>query len=354
MEDSEAAQLLSSSEVWDMMLPWMPVYWDFATLSRYKRAGYSFLSLTLQDWPPTFEGTVRCIQDFKKMAESHTSWLTFGTSLAEIDEGRRDGKLVLGLNSHETRPLGEDLSRIQTLFSLGIRHMILAYQIRNLVADGCAEVADAGLSNFGRRVVSEIDRVGMLVDCSHTGRRSSLEAMELSERPVIFSHSGAYSVHAHIRNLHDDQIRACADRGGVIGVVGLGTYLGDNEARAESVFRHIDYVASLVGLQHVGLGTDLVKFYPIKDHEDEWAAVKSDPSFSWPAAQDAWPGPATPQSVFETRCFGPEQLVQLVELMLRHDYSIEAVKQILGLNFRRVFAATASGAQPRLRGAQSG
>src|SRR5258705_8588111 len=104
-----------------------------------------------------------------------------------------------------------------------------------------------------------MNRVGMTVDCSHTGRRSSLEAIELSERPAIFSRSGAYSVCAHIRNIRDEQIRACAARGGVIGVVGIGAFIGDAKARTESVFRHIDYTATLVGPQHVGLGTDYVK-----------------------------------------------------------------------------------------------
>lgn len=332
-----AARLLATSDIWDMTLPWLPIYWDMDVLARYRRAGFTFVSLTLQDWPPTFDGTRQCIERFKKTAAAHADWLTFGASLAEIDKGRHEGKLVVGCNSQETRPVGEDLSRIEALRALGVTHMLLAYNVRNLVADGCAERADAGLSNFGRQVVREMNRVGMIVDCSHTGRRSSLEAIELSERPVIFSHSGAHAVCPHIRNIRDEQIRACAMRGGVIGVVGVGAFLGDLAARTESLFRHIDHISTLAGPEHVGLGTDYVRILPARDFPSEWAI--DDPLVrSWPDAANAWPDPTGTQLlVEESRCFGPEQLTQLIETMLAHGYPDEAVQGILGGNFKRAF-----------------
>jgi membrane dipeptidase len=326
-----------------MTLPWLPIYWEIDTLARYKRAGYTFVSATLQDWPPTLDGMRQCVERFKEIAKPESSWLTFGCSLAEIDRGRREGKLVIGLNSQETRPIGEDLSRVEALYALGVRHMLLAYNVRNLVADGCAEVSDAGLSNFGRQVVREMDRVGIIVDCAHTGRRSSLEAIELSERPVIFSHSNAYSVCRHIRNICDEQIHACAARGGVIGVVGVGAYLGDAEARAMSMFRHIDYIATLVGPEHVGLGTDYVKIFPVKNYLSVWEAISASEK-AWPDPTNAWPDPTGTQiPADESRCFGPEQLVELIELMLAHGYSSDVVKGILGGNFRRVYATAVPG-----------
>lgn len=332
------AAVLSSADVWDMTLPWIPCYWDVEILARYRRAGYTFISATLQDWPPTFEGTRQCIERFKEMARPHADWLVFGSTLDEIERGRREGKLVVGLNSQETRPVGEDLSRIEALRAMGIRHMLLAYNVRNLVADGCAEVADGGLSNFGRQVVREMDRVGIIVDCAHTGRRSSLDAIELSKRPVIFSHSNAYAVCPHIRNLHDDQIRACAVRDGVIGIVGVGAYTGDAKGSTESVFRHIDYIASLVGPEHVGLGTDYVKILPVKDYTAEWAEIAK-MGIAWPNSENAWPDPTGTQiTVDESHCFGPEQLGELIATMLAHGYPTEAVRGILGANFKRVYA----------------
>jgi len=335
-ENPAVAAVMSSADIWDMTLPWIPCYWDMQIMARYRQAGYTFVSATLQDWPPTFEGTRQCIERFKAIASPHSDWLIFGSTLDEIERGKRAGKLVVGLNSQETRPVAENLARIAGLRAMGIRHMLLAYNVRNLVADGCAESADAGLSNFGRQVVREMDRVGMIVDCSHTGRRSSLDAIELSQRPVIFSHSNAYAICAHIRNLHDDQIRACAARDGVIGIVGVGAYTGDSRATTESVFRHLDYIVSLVGPEHVGLGTDYVKILPVKDYAAEWEAIaKMD--IAWPHSENAWPNPTGTQiAVDESYCFGPEQLGELIEMMLAHGYPVEAVRGILGGNFKRV------------------
>jgi len=324
--DAEVAALLRSCDVWDMTLPWTPRYWDIETLVRYKRAGFTFVSATLQDWPPTLDGMRDCIERFKTLAAPQSDWLTFGSSLDDIVRGRAEGKLVIGLNSQETCLIGNDLSQIAALYGLGVRHMLLAYNVRNHVAGGCAEPDEAGLSSFGRQVVAEMNRIGIIVDCSHTGRRSSLEAIEISERPAIFSHSNAYRVCAHIRNIDDEQIRACASRGGVIGVVGIGSFLGDPEARTESLFRHIDYIAALVGPHHVGLGTDYVN-----DMRSLWETLRRQ-------KETAWPDPTGTQ-LYEGSCFQPEQITELIATMLAHGYPSEAVKGILGANFMRVYEA---------------
>jgi membrane dipeptidase len=142
----------------------------------------------------------------------------------------------------------------------------------------------------------------------------------------------------HIRNLHDDQIRACAARGGVIGIVGVGAYTGDAEASTESVFRHLDYIASLVGPQHVGLGTDYVKILPVRDYAEQWQVI-AESGIAWPNSENAWPDPTGTQiTVDESHCFGPEQLGELVGMMLEHGYPDDAIRGILGGNFRRVYA----------------
>ncbi len=324
------AEILASSDVWDMTLPWVPEYQDLSTLRRFKAAGYTFISATTEDFPATFEGVLSIIQRFKEVAKAEADWLAIGTSLADIDRGRREGKLVIGLNIQDTVQLGMDLSRVGTLYGIGVRHMQLAYNMRNYVADGCAEPSDAGLSIFGCQVVREMHRVGMVVDLSHTGRRSSLEAIGISDRPTIFSHSNAYALCAHIRNVHDDQIRACAAGGGVIGVVGVGAFIGDVQASSESLFHHIDYIVSLVGPQHVGLGTD---YNP--DPEGAYASML--------ATKDSmWPDPSGTQ-LYEGRAVQPEQLAGLVEIMLAHGYSVDVIRGILGANFRRVYAMAESG-----------
>nr|WP_053000355.1 membrane dipeptidase [Sphingomonas sp. Y57] len=320
----KAKAMISGSEVWEMTLPWLTDYQDIDILARYHRAGFDFVSLTVEDFPPTFDGVDAHIRKVKDSIAPHAEWLTVATSLAELDAARSNGQLALGFNVQDTVQLGSDLSSIEALFHLGVRHMLLAYNIRNFVADGCAEPSDAGLSLFGRQVIREMNRIGMVVDCSHTGRRSSLEAIELSSLPTIFSHSGAKRLCAHIRNIDDAQIRACAAGGGVIGVVGIGAFIGDAEARSETVFRHIDHIASLVGPQHVGLGTDYVQ-----DMAGVWASIVA-------AKDSSWPDPTGTQ-LYEGGCFQPEQLVELVQIMLEHGYAADAINGILGGNFRRVY-----------------
>lgn len=329
-----AADIIAGSIVWDMTLPWISAQQDVNILRRFHQAGIKYISLTAMNFPVTMESIETSIDSTRAMVDSEPDWLAIGTSIDEIDRGIATGKLVLGFNVQETVQLGLDVSRVAELYRLGVRHMLLAYQLRNFVADGCAEPANAGLSIFGQHLVKEMNRVGMVVDCSHTGERSSLDAIDLTTTPPIFSHSNAYNVYPHIRNISDDQIRACARKDGVVGVVGIGAFMGDPDATSAAMFRHIDYVAELAGPRHVGIGTDFVD-----DMAGTWAAAKTQMSMSWPDP--------TGTQFMHGGCFQPEQLSELVELMLAHDYKEEDVKGILGENFRRVFAV-AEGSRHRV------
>lgn len=332
----------AARNVWDMTVPCIEDYWAVETFDRFWRTGFTFLSVTVEDFPATFAGVTHYIQRMREIAAIKADALALVTTLAQIDQARRDGKLALGFNLQDAAPIEHDISRVQALHTLGVRHMLLAYNIRNYVADGCAEAADAGLSNFGRQVVREMNRVGIIVDGSHTGRRSTLEAIDLSERPTIFSHSGVYALCPHIRNLKDEQIRACAARGGVIGIVGNGSFLGDRVGHPETMFRHLDYVAQLVGPKHVGLGTDFLKDKPARSNPAAAKAVgvrmAAKPNV-WPDSSVVWPDPTGTQiPLAESGTVQPEHLVDLVELMLAHGYSGEDIHGILGENFRRVYA----------------
>jgi membrane dipeptidase len=147
-------------------------------LERFKRAGYTFVSATLSNWPASFDGTLAAIQKFKAMAEPWEGWFVFGQSLDDIDRGRRKEKLVMGINAQETRILGAGLTRVQKV----VRPRGQAHAARlQRPQPRCRRLRGDG--RFGRQVVKEMNRVGIVVDGSHTGRRSSLEAIELSERP---------------------------------------------------------------------------------------------------------------------------------------------------------------------------
>lgn len=324
---ARAKSLITKAEhVWDLTLPWVEMYWSIDVLKRYREAGYTYISLTIQDMPASYEGVLKEVVRFKELCEPHADWLVFARTQAELEGAQRQGKLVLGLNVQDTEPVHDDLTRLQVLKDFGVRHMLLAYQLRNRAADGCSEPGDAGLSLFGRRLIREMNKVGIVVDCSHTGRRSTLEAMELSTAPVIFSHSGVRAVCEHIRNIDDEQIRACAGTGGVVGVVGIGAFLGDPDAKAETVFRHIDHVVQLVGPEHAGIGTDF-----IDDMEPVWPGMIESKDYMWRDPKGT--------QLYEGVAFAPEQLTDLVEMMLQNGYSEKDTMGVLGANFHRVYSS---------------
>ena len=321
---TRASELMREAVVCDMTLPWLHHYMvdEDVTLPRYKRAGIDFVSLTVNITRNSLAETVRHISDVKAHIRSRSAQMVFAASAEDIRAAKASGRLAVGLHFQGTEPLDGAIELVQTYYDLGIRHMLLAYNQKNAVGDGCAERTDCGLSRFGMRLIEEMNRVGMLVDGSHTGYRTTMEAMEVCQAPFIFSHSNAYALVPHYRNIHDDQIRACARSGGLIGINGVNEFLGNADASTASMFEHIDYMSTLVGPQHVGIGLDYVK-----DLSAIWKWTLENPEL-WPA-NNGLPAPKPAHAQ-------PEQISELAALMLSRGYSEQDVRGILGGNFLRV------------------
>lgn len=149
----------------------------------------------------------------------------------------------------------EELSYVEIFRQLGIRMMHLTYQRRNMIGDGCGEKSDAGLSDFGRAAIVELNRQGIIPDCAHSGWRTSLEAAQVSEKPVVASHSTAAAIHPHIRSKPDEVIEAIVDTGGFIGICCISRYLR-GEGDIGALLDHIDHVAGKFGSDHVAIGVD--------------------------------------------------------------------------------------------------
>lgn len=164
----------------------------------------------------------------------------------------------------------EELRYIRIFFQLGIRMMHLTYNRRNAIGDGCAEPANGGLSDFGQAVVAEMNRVGIIVDVAHAGWRTSLEAVQISQRPIVASHTVCNSVHEHIRAKPDEVIKAIADKGGLIGICCIPRFLGGT-GDISAMMDHIDYAVKLVGAEHVAIATDLA--YSSRNGDREWEKV---------------------------------------------------------------------------------
>lgn len=318
-----AKQLHADALIWDMVYPlepWAGNDWD--ALGRFHASGYDVLSLTIAGDDQNVSDAFRRVAAARRAIRERSDRLHLVQEISDIEEARQNNKLAVGLHFEGTQCFERDIDVIEPFVQLGIRHTLIAFNAANAAGAGCAERSDGGLTAYGRRLVAEMQRAGMLLDLSHVGYRTSLDAIEVSTRPVMFSHSNADAIAPSFRNIKDDQIRACAASGGVIGISGSSSYLGDPEVRPESVFRHIDYIAQLVGAEHVALGLDVVIN---AEQVTAWARTRPD---EWPIVLDpTWPG---------FRYFQPEQLPEVVQLMLDHGYSDTAVRGVLGENHRRV------------------
>ena len=208
---NDAKSLHDDALVWDMTLPFSPDCADFdRLLPRYKAAGVDFVSLTVNQFSNPLADTLLHMAELRTEIRARSDHYAFVKGVDDILRAKEEGRMALGFHFQETNPLEGSVHMVETFYDLGVRHMLLAYNQKNRVGDGCAERTDAGLSRFGISVVREMNRVGMLVDGSHSGYRTTMDAMEVSTAPFIFSHANAYALYPHYRNIRDDQIRAAS------------------------------------------------------------------------------------------------------------------------------------------------
>ena len=208
---------------------------------------YTFVSLTVVLDGESVEETVRGIAENRAFFRAHAEQFILVESVDDVLRAKREGKLAVGFNFQGTESIGRDINLVEVYCKLGVRQMLMAYTQGNAVGGGCHERVDAGLTRFGVELVQEMNRVGVLVDVSHTGYRTSMDVFEVSPGPVIFSHSNPYALFEHGRNIRDDQIKACARSGGVIGIVGCDQFMVDAGPTTEGLLNMIDYHAEVAG-----------------------------------------------------------------------------------------------------------
>jgi membrane dipeptidase len=236
--------------------------------------------------------------------EAHRDDLLLATGAADIRRAKAEGKMagILGLEGAE--PLEGSLEVLHCLYRLGVRNIGLTWNFRNEVADGVMEGHDArGLTPFGVQVVEECNRLGILIDVSHLAPAGLEDVLRVSQRPIIASHSNAAALHPHERNLTDSQIEAIASRGGLIGVTFVTEFLAPRGQRVtvEHVLEHIDYLVRTAGPDHVMLGSD-------------------------------FDGATMPEGLEDAAHYPA-----LTAGMLARGHDESTVRQVLGLNFLRVF-----------------
>lgn len=244
---------------------------------------------------------------------------------------KEEGKVAYMLAFQNTMPLEGNTALLELFCKLGIRMVQLTYNERSLAGDGCGERVDHGLSDFGREIVEEMNRLRMLVDLSHCGDRTTEEAIELAKFPV-FSHCNARALCSNVRNKPDEQIVAMAKKGGVIGVNAFPgfvkrtrTEIGEKPT-VEDLLDHIEYLVNLVGHEHVGLGLDFIENAPQMEHEE----LKRRP--------DIW-GLPSPSGLYEYP-LGISSVSEIFNITLglvARGYSDDEISTILGGSWLRLY-----------------
>lgn len=331
--------LIDETIVVDMVVPKIPVHWFNAAaetdgfpefINEYVSAGVTWASLTVSlDGVNSIETTVKVLAAVRNYILKRRDKFVFVNDVSDILHAKKAGKLGLNFNFQGTNSLLGDLDLVETYRRLGVGHMLMAYNQNNFVAGGCHEKTSAGLSRFGERLIQEMNRVGMIVDGTHTDYHSTMEMCEVSSAPVIFSHSNVRELVDHERNISNEQIKACAKTNGVVGIAGLGIFLSDDreDVSAEAITRHIDYVAELVGPAHVGLGLDYVGTFSKAQGEANMALYRANPEI-YPPSQRYGEGPL--------RFARPAVIPEVAERLLKKNYSTTDVRGILGENILRV------------------
>jgi membrane dipeptidase len=302
--------------VWDAHAGFAPSAREIEQLSCWHSAGVGYVSVNVGYDVLRWHETVHVLAAYRSFVARSDRYVLAQT-YDDLDAAESSGRLAVGFDLEGLNSLDGDIRLIEAYRALGVRQMLLAYNLNNRFAGGCHD-SDTGLTRLGRLAVAEMNRVGVLVDCSHVGLRSSLDIIAASEKPTVFSHSNCWAVHRHGRNITDEQIRACAETGGVIGINGVSGFLGRLDP-IDAIVRHVAHVAELVGPAHVGLGLDATI-------ADGPARIGRDTRY-WPAEC----GYDTPMTFVQ-----PASFERIAAALVTAGFTSQEVSLVMGENFARV------------------
>ncbi len=272
----------------------------------------------------SFRDTVAAVMRFRSFVETHGAEVQLATTAAGIERARSEGRIGVVMGFQGSDMLRGDESLLPVFHELGVRIVQLAYNQRTWAGDGCTERTNCGLSLFGIRLVEALNRLRMMVDCSHTGENTTLDAIEASSAPVVVSHTNVRALCDNPRGVSDRVIDAIAAKGGVLGVTSFAYFLNkDGPATLDHYLDHIDYLVRRVGVEHVGVGLDLI--------EGRVYEPPLDPILFKPEAY-----PPLPWKYAK----GLESIAEISNVtrgLLERDYPLESIRKIMGGNWLRIY-----------------
>ena len=279
------------------------------------------------------EAVLGFLATWQGFAGRNSHLFTLVDKVRDLERAKRDGKaaVIMGIQNSSHFRTAED---VKYFYQLGQRCSQLTYNSQNLIGSGSTERVDGGVTDFGVAIIKAMNEVGMLIDVSHCGDRTTLDAISLSPEPIAITHSNARALVNHPRVKTDEAIKALAAKGGVMGITGVRNFVSETEPTTiVNIVDHIEHVAKLVGVEHVGIGTDS----DLNGYDDmpaeEYAKLKANYKSSY-AFRDK----------IDTDGFDhPQKMYDLTEELIRRKYSDANIRAILGGNFHRLLKATWGG-----------
>ena len=236
------------------------IKYEDAFFDRAKSGGVTVFNNTVTRPQSGLVSAINYVARCLSWIERNESHVLLVTDVDHIQKAKKEGKAAIILGPQDTDFIEGNIELLTVFHRMGVRIIQLTYQNRNLVGDGCGERTDSGLSNFGINLVKAMNRLGVIIDLSHCGPKTTMEAIENSKDPIIFSHSNPYVIKQHIRNKTDEAIMLLGEKGGVIGITAYSPICEISEGvrpTLKDFIDHIDYVVNLIGVDHVGIGLDI-------------------------------------------------------------------------------------------------
>ncbi len=304
--------------------------WESSAVFRSLHAGgLTAINATSAMWENYREGMDNIAAWLRRFRE-HSDILTQVKTVQDIHRAKADGRVGVIIGWQNASPIENDLDRLALFYELGVRIIQITYNERNLIGNGCYDRRDEGLSNFGVDAVREMNRLGILIDLSHVGDRTTLDAAEVSEKPVTCTHANARAFFDHVRNKTDEALKLITEKGGMIGANAFPSFFPNTfDTTLQEYVDAIEDLVERVGIDHVGIGTDYTQDQPAS-------------FFNWLFAQQGtkyqkrpleYPDPLIHPKGMET----PDKFANIAEELLNRGYDEADVTKILGGNWLRLF-----------------
>lgn len=307
--------------------------WDEVEFDALKKAGYSGIIESLER--SNLQTAINGLLEWRERASEHSDKLLIALSASDFQMAKKFDRTAVLMNFQDAIMLEGDENNVDALHALGMRSFQLTYNYRNQLGDGCLERTNAGLSEFGVKVVERMNQVGVMIDLSHCGPQTTLDGIELSNKPVAMTHTFCAALREHPRAKPDVALRACAEKGGVTGVAALGYFIGPDpggQTTIEDYANHIEHVVSVAGHEHVGLSTDFppqgIKAWATRE---DWYEARL--KFFKPSYQVRWP-PWIPE--LDT----PDRFRNVVQVLEGRGWSDHNLELLLGRNWLRLLGET--------------